>query len=155
MHKYFTSLLLTVFLFTGCHHTHHPSKNKSAAVALYIQAEENIPTDWTIPATLPISGTAFRLFPKPIVTQTHIKNAELTNTEYGAGLLLHLNKQGSSLLHAATINNPGKQLVLVVNDGTLGFRPIQAPNTSGQIMFFLEIEQNELARLVSLINNTP
>lgn len=151
MIKNFILLICLIPILSGCHHTQPLTKKQT--LRLYIQAEKNIPSEWSVPVTLPISKKTFRLFPKPVITEELIDNIELIQTDFGKCIQLSLTPNGTESLHNATLNNYGKVLVLLENNQALGFRPIESPIDKNVVMIFIEVPDIQLPSVVSQLKS--
>jgi hypothetical protein len=105
-------------------------------------------------ATLPTSGVSIAVNSKPIIVETDIVRVDVSRGEFGAFLVFYLTQSAARDAYRLTGINQGRRLVIVINDQPLGARVIDRPFGEGIIATYVEVPEDQLAKLVKGINGT-
>ena len=97
---------------------------------------------------LPISGTIINIQDQPLVNEFDILNVEMVKVDMGVALLVQVNAQASRALYRGSISNMGGRVVLMVNGNAIGARRIDGAIEDGNFYTFVEVDDEELGRLV-------
>lgn len=129
-----------------------PSKDYAPLVArFYLEAK---PDESGVAVTLPQSGVAIAVAPKPVVVEYDIADAEIAQVELGRCLLVQLNGAAARDLYRLSVTANGRRLVLALNDRFVGARRIDQAIESGVILTFVELPDEELPALVDRLKKT-
>jgi len=142
----FTTIVL---LLGGC--LSRPEIAPAPAVARFLLESDAVRTSEIV---LPVSGVVIRVLPQPVILEYDIVNAELAEVELGQCLLFELTPGAARDLFRLSAANPGRRLVLLLNDIPVGARVIDRPLDEGVIHVFCEVPDHELPALVSRIKRT-
>jgi hypothetical protein len=103
---------------------------------------------------LPISGISLAVHPSPVFSETDVVNIDLVRVDLGLCLSFDLNEKAGRDLYRLTVNKRGRRLVLSLNNAPVGVRMIDQPFSSGNILMFVELPDEELEELVANLKKT-
>jgi hypothetical protein len=117
----------------------------------YLEAKSS---EAAVAVTLPQSGVAINVAPKPVLLEYDIANAEIAQVELGRCLLVQLNAAAARDLYRLSVGAIGRRLVLALNDEFVGARRIEQAMADGTILIFVETPEAELPALVTRLKRT-
>ncbi|MBL4575697.1 MAG: hypothetical protein JKY51_06315 [Opitutaceae bacterium] len=145
-------LLLGAFLVSsGCQTT---KKLDFEPVLARFYIEMNPSEGYNQPVTLPLSGISLAVHPSPVFSETEIVKVDLVRVDLGLCLSFYFNEKAGRKLYRLTVNNQSKRLVLSLNNASVGVRTIDQPFSSGNILIFVELPDEELEELVDNLKKT-
>ena len=97
---------------------------------------------------LPISETSINIQDQPLVNEFDILNVEMVKVDLGVALLVQVSTQASRALYRGSISNMGGRIVLMVNGNAIGARRIDGAIQDGNFYTFVEVDDEELGKLV-------
>jgi hypothetical protein len=143
-------LLCFSMLMGGC--VHQPLETHALVIARFlIEADA---TQTAIQVTLPLSGVAIRVAPKPVITEFDITSVAEAQVDLGRCVLFRLSNSAARDLYRLTATNIGQRLVLVLNGQPVGARVVDRPIEGGMLFIFLELPDETLGQLVDDLNFT-
>ena len=92
--------------------------------------------------------------PDPVFSETDLVNVDLVKVDLGLCLSFDLNDSAGRDLYRLTVNRQGRRLVLSLNNAPVGVRMIDQPLSSGNILIFVELPDEELEELVTNLKKT-
>jgi len=146
-------LAVAALLLAGCETT-APEKPKDydpLVARFYLEAK---PNEAGVAVTLPQSGVAIAVAPKPVVVEYDIANAEVAQVDLGRCLLVQLNSAAARDLYRLSVSGIGRRLVLALNDQFVGARRIDQAIADGAVLIFLETPEAELPAQVERLKRT-
>lgn len=147
----FSILLLVLGLVaSGC--SNPPTDPRPLVIARFLVEEEA--TQDAIRVTLPLSGVAVRVNPKPVITEFDIVSVAEAQVDLGRCLLFRFSSPAARDLYRLTATNIGRRLVLVLNGQPVGARVVNRPVEGGMLFIFLELPDTALAQVVDDLNYT-
>ncbi len=103
---------------------------------------------------LPVSGVRVSVLPRPVFSEFDVMEVELAEVELGRCLMFRLSAAAARDLHRLTSAQPGRRLVLVLDDRPVGARVIDHPIADGIIHTFVEIPDARLPEVVAGLKRT-
>ncbi len=145
-------ILLLGCLAAGCRTTaEKPADYEPLVARLFLEARSD---EVAVPVTLPQSGVAIALAPKPVLVEYDIVNAEVAQVELGRCLMLQLTPAAARDLYRLSVGAQGRRLVLALNDQPLGARRIEAAMSDGVVLIFVEVPDDRLPEMVERLKRT-
>lgn len=123
-------------------------------VRLYLEESRNLPTSHITDLVLPISGSRITVRSKPLFLESDILGAAHFDTEFGPAIVLLFTPDAAADFYRTTISNQGRRFVLTINGIAVGSRFIERGVEDGRMVFFLEIEDNEVPEVARGIQRT-
>ena len=120
----------------------------------HLEADTALPSRWSRPVELPLSGTRLGIGPTPVLTEGDIANVELVRVDLGLCLLFQLTPEGAQTLGTLGLAHPGKRLVLLVNGQALGARVLLGSPPDGNWLTFVEVPEEELPDLAVALRDS-
>ncbi|MEZ5278276.1 MAG: hypothetical protein R3F07_17980 [Opitutaceae bacterium] len=103
---------------------------------------------------LPLSKVSIPIDPKPVLSELDIVGVDLVRVDLGLCLDFRLTPAAGRDLYRLSVNRMGRRLVLTINGVPVGVRLMDRPFSYGSIMFFVEIPNDELDKLVADLQAT-
>ncbi len=150
--NYWNWLLVGIFLFLGGCQTTKKMDFDPVVARFYI--EMNPSEGYNQPIRLPVSGTSLAVHPDPVFSETDLVNVDLVKVDLGLCLSFDLNDSAGRDLYRLTVNRQGRRLILSLNNAPVGVRMIDQPLSSGNILIFVELPDEELEELVTNLKKT-
>jgi hypothetical protein len=145
-------LVLGAVVLAGCRSTATPPPAYAPLVARFYL--ETRPNEAGVPVTLPQSGVALNIAPKPVLVEYDIVNAEVAQVELGRCLLVQLSPAAARDLYRFSVSSVGRRLVLSLNDQVLGARRIESAMADGVVLVFVEMPDDQLPGIVERLKRT-
>ena len=147
-----TGLGIGALLLVGCTAPDKPVADYQPLVArFYLEVR---PGETGVPAQLPVSGVSITVSAKPVFVEYDIHDAEVVHVDLGSCLMLRLTPAAARDLYRMSVSNPGRRLVLFLNDTPMGARRIEAAMPDGVLLVFVETPDAELAPMVARLKRT-
>lgn len=146
-------LALVALVLAGCQSgaPEKPKDYEPLVARFYLEAK---PSEAGVAVTLPQSGVAITVAPKPVVVEYDIANAEVAQVDLGRCLLVQVNGAASRDLYRLSVSAIGRRLVLALNDQFVGARRIDQAIADGAVLIFLETPEAELPGQVERLKRT-
>ena len=136
---------------TGCQTT---KKIDFDPVVARFYMEMNPSEGYNQPVRLPVSGISLAVHPDPVLSETDLVNVDLVKVDLGLCLSFDLDNSAGRDLYRLTVNNQGRRLVLSLNNAPVGIRMIDQPFSTGNILIFVELPDEDLEELVINLKKT-
>lgn len=141
-----------LLLFAGCRST--PKDFTPYVVRIYLEESRNLPASHLTDMVLPVSRTPITVAAKPLFAEWDLLTATSVETEFGPALILMFTPGATKDLFRTSISNQGRRFVLTVNTLPIAGRVIDRPVQDGRLLFFPEIERENVPDLVEGIQET-
>jgi hypothetical protein len=146
------SLLMSLFLFTGCFESIEGYKNEIENMQVPRLMMEARGVDYGggggSKVTLPVSGTAIKLEREPVVGEYDIINVEMVKVDMGIALMIQVTDKGSRELYRRSVTHSGSRIVLTTNGQAIGATRLSGTIEDGQFYTFVEIPDDEVGQFV-------
>ncbi len=144
-------LLVGVLFLAGCQTA---KKIDFDPVVARFYIEMNPSEGYNQPVRLPVSGISLVVHPDPVFSETDVVNVDLVRVDLGLCLSFDLNDSAGRDLYRLTVNKQGRRLVLSLNNAPVGVRMIDQPLSSGNILMFVELPDDDLEEIVINLKKT-
>lgn len=153
--KYRTPILMLagILALTGCKTTSTTNVPKPSAppVTIHIYVEDHRPHSSGLKpglAKMPHSDISFPFHSVPTISQQHIINLDVLDSELGPCLYLQMDIEGTQQLCKITRQYPERRLIVFIDDEPAGFMFIQQPIEDGVLLVFIEATDDQLNQLL-------
>ncbi|MEX2382127.1 MAG: hypothetical protein WD490_07075 [Opitutales bacterium] len=144
--------LFFAFLLVGCQSNRRDYTPHMAR--FFIETSPAFPTSRSIPVILPFSQTELNVDPTAVLIETDITWVEPFDAEFGPAVAFYLSREAGRDLYRISASNPGKRMVVTINEVVLGMITIQRPIEDGVISMYLEVRDEDLPELVINLQKT-
>lgn len=107
-----------------------------------------------VAAQLPRSGVQVIIAPRPVITETDVRNVELVKVDLGLCLMFEFSTDGARTLLRLSGSNLGRRLVVALNGKPFGARLLDGPITDGRLLIFVELPDDELTETAVNLKRT-
>lgn len=94
------------------------------------------------------------LSPQPILTEDHVRAAEVAQNEFGSGLRLLLTDEGRQRLLEATTRNVGQMMAIAVNGEVISAPEIREAMDTEQVLVTGTLTAEEVEWIAASLNAT-
>lgn len=133
-------------LLSGCSRS---SKEAPVYVYRFYLELMDSPGTWSERATMPVSEASFAIHPQPILAEGDVRAIDLVDLELGRGLQFRFSERAARELYRMSVMNPGAAIVLALNGTPIGFHIMDGPESSGSLIFFLEVPDETLDEMIA------
>jgi hypothetical protein len=137
-------------LLAGCA-TPRPPAYEPLVARLYLEAK---PGETGVPLRLPVSEVSITVAPKPVFVEYDLRDAAVARVDLGQCLLLRFSPAAARDLYRLTAANPGRRLVLLLNEQPAGVHRIESAVADGTLLVFVERPDAELPALAERLRRT-
>jgi hypothetical protein len=138
-----------LFVFTGCQ---SPRPLIEPLVARFYM--ETHPNEAGAIVQLPVSKARISVNPKPVLVEYDIVGVDIVKVELGWCLQFTFTPAAARDLYRLSATNQGRRLVLTFNDTAIGVRRLDQAMTTGSLLIFVELPNEDLPSLVDRIRRT-
>ncbi|MBL9202991.1 MAG: hypothetical protein JNL39_20950 [Opitutaceae bacterium] len=135
---------LAALLLTGCGSAPAPRDYVPMAVRFHLESTGGE----GVPFTLPRSGVAVGLNPRPVLTEADVANVELVQVDLGRCLMFQLTPAATRDFYRLSVTHQGRRLALLLDGAAAGVRRIDGAIADGVVYMFLERPDETLPGLV-------
>jgi hypothetical protein len=141
---------LAVFLFAGCQSSNE--RMVEPLVARFYM--ETHPNEAGAIVQLPVSKARLSVNPKPVLVEYDITGVNIVKVELGWCLQFIFTPAAARDLYRMSVTNQSRRLVLTFNDTAIGVRRLDQAMTTGSLLIFVELPNEDLPPLVDRIRRT-
>jgi len=146
-----SAALLAFLVLSGCR-TPEPSPLDQPLLArFFLEAAPGTPA---VAVQMPVSKVLLNINPKPVLVEYDVASVEFTKVSLGWCLFFRFTPAAARDLYRLTAANPGKRLVLTLNDNPVAVRPIDQVIPDGNLLTFVELPSDQLPPIAERLNRT-
>jgi hypothetical protein len=135
----------------GCQTSEPSPLDQPLYARFYLEAR---PGEAGVTVQLPVSKTLLSIVPKPVLVEQDLANVEFAKVDLGWCLYFQFNQAAARDLYRLTAANPGRRLVLTLNDTPVGARPIDQVIADGNLLTFVELPNDQLPPIAERLKRT-
>lgn len=143
-----------LFFASGCRTSKIGDGFTPYLVRIYLEESPNLPPSRLVDLVLPVSGSHITVRARPVFAEWDILQAAALDTDMGPALVLLFTPAAAKDLYNTTITNQGRRLVFTVNGIPVGARRIEGPVQDARVLFFPEVDEDEVPTLAGGIQKT-
>lgn len=135
---------------TGCQ---TPKKDYDLTIARFYM-ETNPQQGYAENMMLPLSREVVPVSPSAVITEVDIVAVDLVQVDLGLCMNFKVTPAAARDLYRLSVSNLGRRLVLTLNGTPYGVRQMNLPLSSGEIMIFAELSDEDLEAMVVNLQET-
>ena len=125
---------------------------RSSETAFYLETSSQLPPSYSELVNMPLFNERLHISPEPVFTSEDIVNVELLKADVQDKpvylFAFELTDTAAVQLYSLTLKNPGRRMVMKVDDKPVSLEPIREPNQKGVLWMPTRLNRTDSERLV-------
>lgn len=139
-------------IISGCQTSHElPKDHFQFLIEEDLDSQKSL---WNVMVRMPVSGAEIEVCANPVLLESDIESVKIVDSSLGKCLVFQLKRSAAISFYKLSIGCENRKLVLVLNGEPIGIStPIQGPVADGNILVFVEYEEDKLENLAYRIHD--